>query len=130
MKTSNYLAKLPQEASIRQVQAFQDYDLITLDLPAPRQRLCPHCGSIDCVIKDSGSWQTVRHIPSHHRGHDRLFLRKEPWKHLTPSQILPKRQSQIFGPKYYYISPLPEYELHQVLYRQFFLLYAWSVFQL
>lgn len=55
MKTSNYLAKLPQEASIRQVQAFRDYDLITLDLPAPRQRLCPHCGSIDCIIKDSGS---------------------------------------------------------------------------
>ena len=68
MKTSNYLAKLPQEAVIKHVQAFRDYDLITLDLPAPRQRLCPHCGSIDCVIKDSGSWQTVRHIPSHHRG--------------------------------------------------------------
>ena len=68
MKTSNYLAKLPQEATIRHVQPFRDYDLITLDLPAPRQRLCPHCGSIDCVIKDSGSWQTVRHISSHHRG--------------------------------------------------------------
>lgn len=68
MKTSNYLAKLPQEATIRHVQPFRDYDLITLDLPAPRQRLCPHCGSIDCVIKDSGSWQTVYHIPSHHRG--------------------------------------------------------------
>ena len=68
MKTSNYLAKLPQEASIRQVQAFRDYELITLDLPAPRQRLCPHCRSINCVIKDSGSWQTVRHISSHHRG--------------------------------------------------------------
>lgn len=68
MKTSNYLAKLPQEAIIRQVQTFRDYDLITLDLPAPRQRLCPHCAAIDCVIKDSGSWQTVRHIPSHHRG--------------------------------------------------------------
>ena len=68
MKTSNYLAQLPQEAVIKHVQAFRDYDLITLDLPAPRQRLCPHCGSIDCIIKDSGSWQTVRHIPSHHRG--------------------------------------------------------------
>lgn len=68
MKASNYLAKLPQEATIKNVQAFRDYDLITLDVPAPRQRLCPHCGSTDCVIKDSGTWQTVRHIPSNHRG--------------------------------------------------------------
>ena len=59
MKTSNYLAKLPQEAAIKNVQAFRDYDLITLNIPAPRQRLCPHCGSTDCVIKDSGIWQTV-----------------------------------------------------------------------
>lgn len=50
MKTSNYLAKLPQEATIKNVQSFRDYDLITLDVPAPRQRLCPHCGSTDCVI--------------------------------------------------------------------------------
>ena len=68
MKTSNYLAKLPQEATIKSIQAFRDYDLITLDVPAPRQRLCPHCGSTDCVIKDSGVWQTVCHIPSNHRG--------------------------------------------------------------
>ena len=68
MKASNYLAKLPQEATIKSIQAFRDYDLITLDIPAPRQRLCPHCGSTDCVIKDSGVWQTVRHIPSNHRG--------------------------------------------------------------
>ena len=39
MKTSNYLAKLPQKATIKHVQAFRDYDLIliTLDLPAPWQ---------------------------------------------------------------------------------------------
>ena len=68
MKTSNYFAKLPQEASIKSIQTFRDYDLITLNLPAPRQRLCPRCGSTNCVIKDSGVWQTVRHLPSHHRG--------------------------------------------------------------
>ena len=50
MKTSNYFAKLPQEASIKSIQTFRDYDLITLNLPAPRQRLCPRCGSINCVI--------------------------------------------------------------------------------
>ncbi len=52
MKTSNYFAKLPQEASIKSIQTFQDYDLITLNLPALRQRLCPRCGSTNCVIKD------------------------------------------------------------------------------
>ena len=88
MKTSNYLAKLPQEASIRQVQAFRDYGLITLDLPAPRQRLCPHCGSTDCVIKDSGSWQTVRHIPSHHRGHDHPFSQTQALLQDMPHHLL------------------------------------------
>ena len=82
MKTSNYFAKLPQEASIKSIQTFRDYDLITLNLPAPRQRLCPRCGSINCVIKDSGAWQTVRHLPSHHRGtavafHKRRLFCKE-----------------------------------------------------
>ena len=82
MKTSNYFAKLPQEASIKSIQTFRDYDLITLNLPAPRQGLCPRCGSTNCVIKDSGVWQTVRHLPSHHRGtavafHKRRLFCKE-----------------------------------------------------
>ncbi len=82
MKTSNYFAKLPQEASIKSIQTFRDYNLITLNLPVPHQRLCPRCGSANCVIKDSGAWQTVRHIPSHHRGtavafHKRRLFCKE-----------------------------------------------------
>ena len=68
MKTSNYLAKLPQEATIKSIQVLKDYDLISLDVSIPSQRLCPHCGSNDCVIKDSGTIQTVRHIPCNHRG--------------------------------------------------------------
>ena len=55
MKTSNYLAKLPQEATIKSIQVLKDYDLISLDVPTASQRLCPHCGSDDCVIKDSGT---------------------------------------------------------------------------
>ena len=68
MKTSNYLAKLPQKATIKSIQVLKDYDLISLDIPIPRQRLCPHCGSNDCIIKVSGTIQTVRHIPCNHRG--------------------------------------------------------------
>ena len=40
MKTSNYLAKLPQEATIKSIQVLKDYDLITLDVPTASQRLC------------------------------------------------------------------------------------------
>ncbi len=47
MKTPNYLAKLPQEATIKSIQVLKDYDLITLDVPTASQRLCPHCGSND-----------------------------------------------------------------------------------
>ena len=68
MKVCNYLTKLPQETRIRKVETFRDYDLITLDVPSPKQRFCPHCGSDDCIIKDSGTYQTVRHIPYNHRG--------------------------------------------------------------
>ena len=68
MKTPNYLAKLPQETTIKKIETLRDYDRITLHVPAPKQRLCPYCGSTDCIIKDSGAWQTVRHIPYHHRG--------------------------------------------------------------
>ena len=68
MKASNYLAKLPQETTIKNIEVRRGYDLITLDIPLPKQRLCPHCGSNDCIIKDSGTYQTVRHIPYNHRG--------------------------------------------------------------
>ena len=32
MKTCNYLPKLPQEATIKKVETFRYFDLITLDL--------------------------------------------------------------------------------------------------
>lgn len=67
MKISNYLAKLPQETTIKNIQVLKNYDLITLDMPAASQRLCHHCGSNDCVIKGFGTMQTVRHIPCNHR---------------------------------------------------------------
>ena len=54
MKTSNYLAKLPQEATIKSIQVLKDYDLISLDVPTASQRLCPHCGSDDGSSPFSG----------------------------------------------------------------------------
>ena len=40
MKTSNYLAELPQEATIKSIQALKDYNFITLDVSTASQRLC------------------------------------------------------------------------------------------
>ncbi len=36
------------------------------------ERLCPVCGSRDCVIKDSSHSLTVRHIAAHHPVSDSL----------------------------------------------------------
>ena len=35
---------------------------ITVETP-PQERICPHCGSRNCIVKDSGRLQTVRHLP-------------------------------------------------------------------
>ena len=40
MKVCNYLTKLPQKISIKSIETLRDYDLITLHVPAPKQRLC------------------------------------------------------------------------------------------
>lgn len=76
MKTSNYLAKLPQEVTIKSIETHQGYDSFTLDVPKQKQRLCPHCGSVHCVIKDSGALQTVRHIPINNRGTELSFHKR------------------------------------------------------
>lgn len=64
MKTSNYLAKLLQEATIKSIQVLKDYDLNSLHVSIPNQRLCPHCSSNNWIIKDSDALQSVRHIPA------------------------------------------------------------------
>ena len=38
MKTCSYLTKLPQETTIKNIETLRDYDLITLHVPAPKQR--------------------------------------------------------------------------------------------
>lgn len=39
---------------------------LTVETP-PQERICPHCGSRNCIVKDSGRMQTVRHLPSANR---------------------------------------------------------------
>lgn len=63
MKTTNYLTQLPQEISIIKIESLPDSEHLFLKIPIPKERLCPYCGSSHCIIKDSGSTQTVRHVP-------------------------------------------------------------------
>ena len=108
MKTSNHLAKLPQKATIKSIQDLKDYNLISLDVPTTSLRLCPHCGSNDCVIKDSGTIQTVSYIPCNHRSTVVSFHKR---------RLLCKDCHSSFYETPYWIHPsLPSLRMTQALY--------------
>ena len=56
------LIHLPAEVRIDRIETHaHSYELFISFPPPPR--VCPHCASADCVIKDSGRPVTVRHSP-------------------------------------------------------------------
>lgn len=61
-KITNKLAHLPQEITIDRMEEHPHTLELFISFPAPEIRACPRCGSNDCVIKDSGRVQTVRHV--------------------------------------------------------------------
>ena len=60
-KITNKLNSLPQEVSIDRVVDHPQSLELFISSPEP-ERLCPLCGSRNCVIKDSGRSITDRHI--------------------------------------------------------------------
>ncbi len=60
-KITNKLISLPQDVSIDRVMDHPHSMEIFISCP-DSDRLCPVCGSRDCVIKDSGRSLTVRHV--------------------------------------------------------------------
>ena len=64
----NHLAKLPDSVTISNIVARDNCDEYIVTLNAPEHRSCPHCGSDDCIVKDSKHAQTVRHIAAGQRG--------------------------------------------------------------
>ena len=48
---------------------------IHISFPSP-ERMCPRCGSHNCVVKDSGRMQTVRHLPAMNRSVFITFKRR------------------------------------------------------
>lgn len=64
----NRLTNLPDHLTIDRIIRHEHCDEYFVSFVPPDIRRCPCCGSNDCVIKDSGYTQTVRHTASHGRG--------------------------------------------------------------
>jgi len=62
------LANLPSDVKIKKETRYENCDEYEVSYKHPTDRLCPHCDSSDCVIKDNGYSQTVRHTPNALRG--------------------------------------------------------------
>lgn len=67
-KHINQLFNLPDSVTVSGIIRHEHCDEYIVTYPLPEQRVCPHCHSCDCVIKDSGADQTIRHTVSHDRG--------------------------------------------------------------
>lgn len=64
------IAGLPEDASIDRIEQHpHSIELfVSWNEPGIGERFCPSCGSSRCVKKDSGIFQTVRHLPLGIRG--------------------------------------------------------------
>lgn len=67
-KTTNLIARLPAEVTVESIISHPHCTEVMARFPPPDARVCPGCGSCDCIIKDSGRQRTVRHVPSGKRG--------------------------------------------------------------
>ena len=52
-KIVNSLAGLPAEITVKKLIHRSNYEELWISFPES-ERICPHCGSHDCTIKDSG----------------------------------------------------------------------------
>jgi transposase len=64
----NHLANLPDHLIITNIVRHDNCDELYITFDPLEPRVCPHCGSINCVIKDAGRTQTVRHTANAQRG--------------------------------------------------------------
>ncbi len=59
------LSNLPSDVRITEIISHKNCIEYIAEYDTPEHRICPHCGSTDCRIKDSGYTQSLRHTPSH-----------------------------------------------------------------
>jgi len=64
----NYLIGLPDDVTVTNMVMRENCDEFFVSYKHPEQRHCPHCHSNNCIIKDAGRNQTVRHTPVGMRG--------------------------------------------------------------
>jgi transposase len=64
----SHLASLPDSVTITNIVKREHCDEFFVTFNPPAHRACPHCGSNDCVVKDSRYAQTVRHVAIAQRG--------------------------------------------------------------
>ena len=65
-KIVNSLAGLPAEVTVKKLVNRSNYEELWISFPES-ERICPHCDSHDCTIKDSGRDYAVYHSAVHHR---------------------------------------------------------------
>jgi len=64
----SYLAGLPEDATITNIVKREHCDELYITFKSPEYRSCPYCGSNNCIIKDAGRVQTIRHVAVAQRG--------------------------------------------------------------
>lgn len=74
LKTTNILSQLPNELTVQKVEKQPHFIEIFISYPDPEERICPKCGSLNCVIKDRRV-QTVHHVPLNKTGTALTFKR-------------------------------------------------------
>lgn len=73
-KIVNSLASLPAEVTVKKLVHRSNYEELWISFPES-ERICPHCGSYDCTIKDSGRDSSVNnHYRCSDYSHNYLFL--------------------------------------------------------
>lgn len=66
------ILNLNPEIRIEKSEISTSGELISLSIPVPVERTCVCCGSNDCIIRGSGTYQSFQHFPVNNR---RIYLR-------------------------------------------------------
>ena len=61
------ILNLDPDISIEKSEITTSGELIYLSIPLPHERTCTSCGSNDCIIRGSGSYQSFQHFPVNNR---------------------------------------------------------------
>lgn len=88
-KIVNSLAGLPAEVTVKKLVHRSNYEELWISFPES-ERVCPHCGSHDCTIKDSGRDSSVNnHYRCSDYSHNYVFLTSQ-IAHMADQKLPPQ----------------------------------------